>query len=70
MGLDELAKADTDVCEGCGATENLHVDHEHVSGDIRGVLCRSCNTALGAVKDDISILIRLLAYLERSQRTV
>lgn len=55
-------------CDVCG-TELVgrfrHVDHDHDTGVIRGVLCHSCNTTLGHCKDDPSLLRRLADYLER-----
>jgi len=37
-------------CELCGRTENLVIDHNHSTGNIRGILCSTCNNALGAVE--------------------
>lgn len=54
------------VCGICGispAEEKLAVDHDHISGEIRGLLCRCCNTALGNVNDDIDILASMTSYL-------
>lgn len=67
LGFDELAELDKGACEVCDVTENLHVDHDHETGEVRGLLCQGCNTALGAVKDDLRRLVRLAAYLERNQ---
>ena len=41
-----------------------HVDHDHSTGKIRGILCHSCNTALGNFKDDPDILGRALEYIK------
>jgi Recombination endonuclease VII len=41
----------------------LCVDHCHVTGMIRGLLCRECNGALGYLKDDQASLVAALAYL-------
>lgn len=41
----------------------LHVDHDHETGNVRGLLCPNCNTALGKLRDDPSVLHRLIRYL-------
>jgi len=41
-----------------------HVDHDHSTGKVRGILCHSCNTALGNFKDDPEILRKALEYLK------
>jgi hypothetical protein len=40
------------------------IDHNHVTGDFRGVLCRQCNRALGMFRDSPAILRSALEYLE------
>lgn len=40
-----------------------HVDHDHVTGKVRGILCHSCNTGIGNLNDDPEILERALIYL-------
>ncbi len=42
----------------------LHVDHDHKSGKIRGLLCWSCNTAIGQLRDDPLTLRNAITYLE------
>ena len=42
----------------------LHVDHDHKTGVVRGLLCTHCNTALGYVREDPIIVHALLAYLQ------
>lgn len=44
----------------------LHIDHNHVTGKIRGLLCSSCNVGLGQFKDDKELLIKAAHYLEVS----
>ena len=44
-------------------TNNLCVDHCHTTGKVRGLLCFSCNTGIGHLKDDIELLKRAITYL-------
>lgn len=46
-----------------------HVDHCHKTGEIRKLLCHSCNTGLGHFKDDPSILQRAADYLHSFAKT-
>jgi hypothetical protein len=60
--------------KGCCAICNRHqtefkkrlaIDHNHITNTIRGLLCSSCNTALGLLKDDVSILQTAINYLNK-----
>lgn len=46
-----------------GKGHRLQVDHCHESGQIRGLLCHSCNSAIGMFKDDPKLLIAALYYI-------
>lgn len=55
-------------CAICGKyqsefKESLSVDHEHNSGQIRGLLCPKCNTGLGQFQDSIDRLVCAILYL-------
>lgn len=68
--FDALVTAQGGGCAVCGATKSsnriwrLQVDHDHVTGKLRGILCNRCNTALGMVNDDCSLLEKLIAYVK------
>jgi hypothetical protein len=53
-------------CSICESTTNLVLDHCHNSGKIRGVLCRTCNTGIGHLKDSPELVARALYYLQDS----
>ena len=65
------------VCKVCGKQETrmsvrgiidpLAVDHDHVTGRVRGLLCSNCNTALGLVGEDEFRLIALADYILRAR---
>jgi hypothetical protein len=42
----------------------LHVDHNHETGKVRGLLCNPCNRAIGLLKEDINILKSAIEYLK------
>lgn len=54
-------------CTVCGSHKTLHVDHCHETGNVRGVLCRNCNVALGHACDDPERLRALAVYLEEKR---
>jgi len=60
-------------CAICGTTDpgngkSFHVDHCHVHGNIRGLLCQGCNTGLGQFRDNATTLRQAADYLDKSAK--
>lgn len=71
---DALLEKQDGHCGMCPATTSGHnmtddfcIDHDHITGKVRGLLCSSCNLLLGKAKadDGNSILLGALFYLKR-----
>jgi hypothetical protein len=67
----ELLRLQGGACAICGKvprSRRLAVDHDHVTGEVRGLLCASgdfgCNKGLGYFNDDVELLRRAVAYLD------
>lgn len=61
---DELIASQAGVCCICLSAPAAHVDHCHNTGRVRGVLCFSCNAALGQFKDRPDAIRRAAVYVE------
>lgn len=48
-----------------GSPRHLAVDHDHITGQIRGLLCFRCNILLGHVGEDVDLLLKHITYLRR-----
>lgn len=65
-----LLKSQNNKCAICGrilviGNKNTHLDHEHKTGKIRGVLCNQCNHLIGNCFERISILESAICYLTK-----
>lgn len=63
---DAMLVAQNGSCKLCRIPfkHNPHVDHCHVTGVVRGLLCHHCNTGIGNLRDDPQLLREAAAYLE------
>jgi hypothetical protein len=71
--FEAMFEAQGKVCAICrdncnrSTSERLCVDHDHVTGEIRGLLCFQCNVGLGKFRDDSQLLEQASDYLKRSR---
>lgn len=47
------------------SSKALRVDHDHISGKVRGLLCVGCNIAIGLLKENPRLFISAMSYLEK-----
>ena len=47
-------------------TYRLHIDHDHKTGRVRGLLCQPCNTAIGKFRENTEYLQAAILYLQRA----
>ena len=64
--VERLKRAQGGLCPICDTRAAEHVDHDHVTGRVRSILCELCNGFLGAFEDDPRLLRAAIAYLEAS----
>ncbi len=57
-------RANRPACQICGRKRLLVVDHDHVTGSIRGILCARCNLGIGYFVDNPQLLKNAASYLE------
>lgn len=64
---DQMLQAQKGLCALCRQlpkSRSLHVDHDHETGRVRGLLCMKCNRALGYLQDSPVLLRTAAKYLE------
>jgi len=69
---DRMFAAQGGLCAICSNSSDraLHTDHDHETGEVRGLLCGSCNKALGLFKDDPARIQEAAYYLLRRGKQV
>lgn len=69
IDFDALLEKQGGGCAICGKTEfngrGAYVDHDHETGEVRGILCVNCNTGMGMFKDNIENMEKAIMYLDR-----
>jgi hypothetical protein len=70
---EELLKLQDFKCKICGTDKcksgrNFAVDHDHITGRVRGLLCSACNQGLGNFKDSPELLQKAIKYLNENFR--
>lgn len=74
----ELSAAQGGVCAICAGPPrwvpwsnkknvepHLSVDHNHTTGNVRGLLCGPCNSGLGLLKESKELILRAISYLRK-----
>ena len=64
-----LLETQNGCCAICGKSEEengqrLAIDHNHITHQVRALLCRHCNTGLGAFKDNETLMNKAIEYLK------
>lgn len=61
-----MARKQKGVCKICEkpASDRLHVDHNHLTNEVRGLLCGNCNRGLGLFKENPEIINSAISYLK------
>ena len=70
---DLMLKQQDNCCKICNIHESnlyrkLSVDHCHITGKVRGLLCMKCNTLLSNAKDNTNILTNAIDYLNNNNK--
>ena len=67
LAFESMSKQQSNSCAICKLNVPLCVDHDHKTGNVRGLLCFHCNVGLGYFKDEISSLsIYFHAFLAKA----
>lgn len=75
--FEEMLEAQAGCCAICGELpqeskghrnkHRLHVDHDHETGVVRGLLCNNCNAGLGYLGDSVKNLRKAVKYLSKNK---
>ena len=62
--VEAMVAAQGGTCPICQKRPAVHVDHDHRTGRVRGILCESCNGAIGQFNDDPTLVRAAIEYIE------
>lgn len=63
--FEEMKQAQGGRCAICRTEARLAVDHDHVTGAVRALLCDLCNRGIGMLRESREVLLSAIEYLER-----
>ena len=66
-GLCAICKRSAKDASISHSKQMLHVDHDHITVKVRGLLCNPCNRALGYLQDNAEVAYAAAEYLEASR---
>jgi len=67
-----LLQSECEICNisfssyGSGHNRHKCLDHDHETGEARGILCNACNSALGYFQDKPEIIMKAVKYLQNN----
>lgn len=68
----QILEAQNHACAICGSKNggfkkirSFAIDHDHLTGKVRGLLCQPCNTGLGLFRDSTEIIGKAMSYLSK-----
>ena len=69
----KLLELQNNKCSICGRNSSrqkfiLGLDHNHKTGQIRGLLCSQCNSAIGLLKENTGTMKKAIEYIEKWRR--
>lgn len=74
LGMYENQKGLCKICSkkirnpfGDWTGEKQSIDHCHITGKVRGILCMKCNTSLGGFSDNVGMLQKAIEYLKQNE---
>lgn len=73
-GPQAIAFRERAACDICGGFAphgrgDWHIDHDHQTGTLRGLLCGHCNAAIGMLQDNPEVIRKAADYVERHKQS-